>query len=335
MTGVQMVTVEGDEDGLRLDRWFKTKFPDVTHGRLQKLLRTGQIRIDGGRVKSNHRLESGQQIRIPPIGPAEEGARRDPKPRVVPSISDEDSDAIQASVLFKDDHLLAINKPAGLAVQGGSKLSRHVDGMLDALRFGSKERPRLVHRLDKDTSGVLLLARTAKVAATLTAAFRTSDMQKVYWAVVRGVPVPRHGYIDQPLRKEKVHQGERVVASTVGQRALTNYRTIEAAGRRAAWLELMPETGRTHQLRVHTAAIGNPILGDGKYGGAEAFLDTDAIAPQIHLHARALKFPHPSGSGVLFQVIAPLPDHMIATWKFFGFDVEDLKAIPFQSDYSQ
>lgn len=331
MSGVQTIIVEGDEDGVRLDRWFKNKFPDVTHGRLQKLLRTGQIRIDGGRVKANHRLAPGQQVRIPPIN-TNDAPKREAKAKPIAELSDADAAEIKSTVLFKDDHLIAINKPAGLAVQGGSKLNRHVDGMLDALRFGSDERPRLVHRLDKDTSGVLLLARTAKVAATLTAAFRTSDMQKVYWAAVKGVPVPRHGYIDQPLRKEKVHQGERVVTSPVGLRAVTNYRTIEAAGRRAAWLELMPETGRTHQLRVHTAAIGNPILGDGKYGGGEAFLDTDAIASQIHLHARALKFLHPSGSGGAFQVIAPLPPHMLATWRFLGFDQDDLKAIPFQDD---
>ena len=310
---VANLTVAADEDGLRLDRWFRRHYPGLPHGRLEKLLRTGQVRVEGRRAKSNFRLAAGQTIRVPPLGEArptrDEGSAK---------VSPGDARMLAERILYKDDHVIVLDKPAGLAVQGGSGTRRHLDGMLDALRFGA-ERPKLVHRLDRDTSGVLVLARSAGAAAKLAAAFRSRAARKVYWAAVMGTPHPLDGRIDIPLAKETGPGGERVAAGEdKGQRAVTRYRVADRAGKRAAWLVLEPETGRTHQLRVHAQALGTPIVGDGKYGGPDAFLKGGNISPKLHLHARAIRLPHPSGGQI--EVAAPLPPHMAATWKFFGFD---------------
>jgi 23S rRNA pseudouridine955/2504/2580 synthase len=317
MAGVQTFEVASDEADLRLDRWFKRRFPALGHGRLEKLLRTGQVRVDGKRAKSNSRLEAGQQIRVPPLADVdpEEGGRSRSRP-----IPESEAAALRAAVLYRDDDVIAINKPAGLSVQGGKGIERHVDGMLDALRFGSDERPRLVHRLDRDTSGVLLLARTARAASWLAAAFRQKETRKLYWAVVVGVPKLHQGKIDLPLSKLPRPAGERVVADEEGRRAITYYSVLEHVGRRVAWLALMPVTGRTHQLRAHCMAMGTPILGDGKYGGEAAFLPGDEVAAKLHLHARQIEVPRPDGSRI--RVVAPLPPHMRQTWRFFDFDPE-------------
>lgn len=318
MGGVETIAVAPDEAGLRLDRWFRRHFPQVTHGRLEKWLRSGQIRLDGRRVKAGVRLEPGQMIRVPPLGDEKLPALRK---RPSPAVPDAEARALEARVLHRDDHVLVIDKPPGLAVQGGSGTRRHLDAMLDALRFGG-ERPRLVHRLDKDTSGVLVLARTAAAAAALARAFRSREVHKLYWAVVVGVPRPSSGRIDLRLAKKLGRHGERMEPDAeAGLRAVTEFRIIEQAGRRAAWLLLEPLTGRTHQLRVHCAAIGTPILGDGKYGGAEAVLEGDQISRKLHLHARWIEIPHPAG-GVL-AISAPLPEHMRATWRFLGFSEEE------------
>ncbi|MFQ5765223.1 MAG: RluA family pseudouridine synthase [Rhodospirillales bacterium] len=302
-----------DEAGMRVDRWFKRRFPELGHGRLQKWLRTGQVRVDGGRVKAGTRLEEGQAVRVPPVAPPPAAAR----PR--PPVRDADARELKARVLHRDADLIVIDKPPGLAVQGGNKVRRHLDAMLDALRFGATERPRLVHRLDKDTSGVLVLARHGTAARQLTQAFRSKDARKLYWAVVVGVPRPAEGTIDLALAKRGGPGRERVgTAPRDGKQAVTRYRVIDRAGRKAAWVAFEPLTGRTHQLRVHAAALGTPILGDGKYGGREAFLDADGIAPRLHLHARALRIPHPSGG--LVDVAAPLPGHMHRTFGALGFD---------------
>jgi len=317
MSHVQTLEVSGDEAGMRLDKWFKLRFPQLGHGRLQKLLRTGQVRVEGKRVKSGARLDPGQKIRVPPMDTAPANTEK-PKP----VISKADAKDLKGRVLHRDDDVIVINKPSGLAVQGGSGLSRHLDAMLDALRFDAEGRPRLVHRLDKDTSGVLLLARNAAVAKTLTNAFRTKKIRKLYWAVVVGVPYPSDGTIDLALAKLPGRNGERVVPNIPeGKPAQTDYRLVDHAGSKASWMAFEPLTGRTHQLRVHALSLGIPILGDGKYGGREAFLDSGGIAPRLHLHARALRFPHPAG-GVL-EIVAPLPDHMVSTFKKLGFD--DLK----------
>lgn len=319
MGRVVLCEVTTGEAGQRLDRWFRRRFPHVTHARLQKLLRTGQVRIDGRRAKAGQRLETGQVVRVPPLAPAGAEAADIARPRPAPPVSRAESGALQGRVLYRDGDVIVLDKPAGLAVQGGTGTGRHLDAMLDALRFGAAERPRLVHRLDKDTSGILLLARHAQAAARLTAAFRSSAARKLYWAVVVGVPRPSQGRIDMPLAKATGRHGERVVGDEeAGKRAVTLYRIVERAGRTVSWLALEPQTGRTHQLRVHTAALGTPILGDGKYGGKRAFLTGVLPVKRLHLHARAIRIPHPR-SGIL-EVAAPLPAHMAVTWRFFGFD---------------
>jgi 23S rRNA pseudouridine955/2504/2580 synthase len=315
MTGAKTVEVATGEAGLRLDRWFRRHFPDVSHARLEKLLRVGQIRVDGHRVKAGIRLEPGQAVRVPPLG-ENPAAPTSPRPAALRPVAASDARALEARILYRDEAVIALDKPAGLAVQGGTRTPRHLDAMLEALRFGN-ERPRLVHRLDKDTSGVLLLARSAASAAHLTRAFRSKAAHKTYWAVVVGVPGAEQGRIDLPLVKRPGSQGKRVFADREGLRAVTDYRVVERAGPRAAWLELEPITGRTHQLRLHCAVVGTPILGDGKYGGRAAFLPGSAPGRGLHLHARAIAIPHPSG-GIL-EVEAPLPGHMLATWDFFGF----------------
>jgi 23S rRNA pseudouridine955/2504/2580 synthase len=311
--GIETVTVAGDEGSLRLDRWFKRHYPSLAHGRLEKLLRTGQIRVDGKRAKAGDRILPGQEIRIPSLSPAAPAAPALPRP-----VSAADTAMLEAAILHQDARLIALNKPPGLAVQGGTRSERHLDGLLDALRFEQPERPRLVHRLDKDTSGVLVLARDAAAAAFLTRAFRDKTTRKVYWALVAGRPKPAQGRIDLALAKQPGRGGERVRADPAdGKHAVTYYRVIDSAGERASWLALLPVTGRTHQLRAHCAAIGVPILGDVKYGGSASQLGGSFTARRLHLHARELSIPHPAG-GVL-NLSAPLPPDMRQSWEFFGF----------------
>lgn len=317
MSGVQTLTVAPEEAELRLDRWFKRHFPGLGHGRLEKLLRTGQIRLDGRRVGAGDRLAAGQSVRVPPLPP------ETPRPRgETPSLRPSDESFLRRLVLHRDEDVIVINKPPGLAVQGGTGTVRHLDGLLDGLRFGAKERPRLVHRLDKDTSGVLVLARSAAAAAKLAAAFRGKRLRKIYWAVVIGAPKPRQGKIDQSLAKLPGRLGERMAPDEEhGDRAVTFYRTVAHAGERFAWLALEPVTGRTHQLRVHCAFLGTPILGDGKYGGAEAHPAGLPHPRKLQLHARAIALPHPRGGELI--AVAPLPPHMRDTWKFLGFAEAD------------
>ncbi len=318
MSAVQTLAVTEDEAEIRLDRWFHRHFPVVNHGMLEKLLRTGQVRVDGKRAKANQRLESGQQVRVPPLGeaPAEAAPREKPAPKV----SEAEARALREAVLYMDDDVIVLNKPPGLAVQGGTGMERHLDAMLDALRFGLEERPRLVHRLDKDTSGALLLGRNALAASRLAASFRSRSARKCYWALVVGVPKHPMGRIDAPLAKMGGGRlGDKVqVDEEEGRRAVTYYRIVEKALKKAAWLEMEPRTGRTHQLRAHCALLGTPIQGDGKYGGQEAYLAGQGLSRKLHLHARAIKVPHPRKGEI--RVIAPLPEHMAASFSFFGFD---------------
>ena len=256
-------------------------------------------------------------IRVPPMSEAPLTGER-----LTPQARPQDEAALRDAVIHRDDHAIVLNKPPGLAVQGGSGTTRHVDGLLDGLRFGSDERPRLVHRLDKDTSGLLLIARTPAAATFFTRAFRDKTTRKTYWAIVAGLPEMRQGKIDLALAKRSVAKGlkgggERVRAADDGKDAVTYYRVIDTAGDRASWLALRPLTGRTHQLRAHCAAIGTPILGDGKYGGAAAHIPGGAAAHRLHLHARELEIPHPAG--FTLKVTAPLPPHMQRMWEFLGF----------------
>ncbi len=317
MSGVQTITVDGGDDGVRLDRWFKKYFPNVTHGRLQKWLRTGQVRVDGGRAKTGNRVHQGQTIRVPPVHDRDSPPGRPKRPaRLDPHRTDD----LRQRVLYRDHDMLIIDKPPGLAVQGGSKTAEHLDAYLDELRFDGNERPRLVHRLDKDTSGTLVLARTGKAARWLTAAFRGRETRKLYWAVVTGEPSPSEGLIDTYLDKRRAGGVEKVtvVDKGDGQRAQSVYREIARSGRVAAWLAMEPLTGRTHQLRVHAAdVLGTPILGDGKYGGPSAFIEGDGVSRQLHLHARGIRIPQRNGRAV--EAFAPLPLHMAETFGFLGF----------------
>lgn len=323
MNHVQTIPVAPEDAEIRLDRWFKRHFPGLGHGKLEKLLRTGQVRLNGKRAEAGDRVAPGQQIRIPPLGDL-----TTPAPRPTATPRPHDQAMVRAAVLYRDADVIVINKPAGLAVQGGTGTDRHLDALLDGLRYESAERPRLVHRLDKDTSGVLVLARSAGAAAKLAEAFRGKAVRKVYWAAVVGLPAPRRGKIDQPLAKLPGRAGERVVPDEdEGKRAITFYRTVTNAGGKISWVALYPVTGRTHQLRAHCALLGTPILGDGKYGGAAAHPTGLAHSRELHLHARALSLPHPRG-GIL-TVVAPLPPHMKDTWAFLGFAEAD-EADPFK-----
>lgn len=327
MSAVKVVAVADEEDGVRLDKWLKNKVPGLGQGQIEKALRKGQIRVDGARAKSNQRLEAGQSVRIPPMEVAEVVEDKPRRPKAGPSSAD--LAELKSMVIYKDQDVIVLNKPAGLAVQGGTGTQKHIDGMLDGLRFEAKERPRLVHRLDKDTSGILVIARSAKVAAILGEAFRSKEARKLYWAICVGQPKPRDGKINLALSKLPGKAGEKMMPDIEnGKRAVSFYRVFETAGKRASWVGLEPRTGRTHQLRVHCNEIGHPILGDGKYGGQEAFLQGEGVSRKLHLHARAISLPHPSGKGTI-EVRADLPDHMIASWKFFDFNLENEEADQF------
>ena len=311
-----VLTVTDDEADIRLDRWIRRHFPGLPQSAIQKLCRTGQVRVDGCRAETATRLVPGQTIRVPPM-PARPTAPKHPEPDA------EAARDLQKLVLYRDDLVIVLNKPAGLPVQGGPGITRHLDGLLDALRFGA-ERPRLVHRLDRDTSGVLLLARTPGTAAKLAAAFRGRDIEKTYWAVVARRPIPPEGRIDLPLRRIGGARGERTAPAErhdpEAARAITEFRTLDHAGK-LAWLELSSLTGRTHQLRVHCVAIGAPILGDLKYAEPDqngAFAATvSGLSSTLHLHARALRLPHPAGGTLVVE--ADLPPHMAETFRTLGF----------------
>jgi 23S rRNA pseudouridine955/2504/2580 synthase len=326
MTAALGRTVAPEDAEMRLDRWFRREFPDLTHGRLEKLLRTGQVRVDGRRAKAGQRLQAGQIVRVPPMPAA--APRRPPETPAPAAPGAAEAEALRDRVLYRDDTVIAIDKPAGLAVQGGTGQRRHLDAMLDALRFGAAERPRLVHRLDRDTSGVLLLARSAAAARKLTEAFRGKAARKVYWALVIGTPPREVGRIDLPLAKGGGVGREKVGAAAGGQPAVTLYRAVATrrvgGGASLTWLVLMPLTGRTHQLRAHCAALGAPILGDGKYGGRAAFpaLPAEAgTAPpeRLALHARELALPHPE-DGTTLRVTCPLPPPLAALWRRLDLD---------------
>jgi 23S rRNA pseudouridine955/2504/2580 synthase len=324
MSAVEQIRVEPDEAGLRLDRWFKLHYPGLGFGHLQKLLRSGQVRIDGGRAKSDSRVEPGQMIRIPPMGA--DSARLRVAPLTANTIRDRhDGDVLSQMLIYEDEKVFVFNKPAGLAVQGGSGVSRHVDKMLEAWRSKKGEKPRLVHRLDRDTSGILVVARTRGAAVSLTKAFRERDTQKHYWALLKGVPVPHEGRISTYLVKEPTPDGDRVRVAKHGDEgadhALSHYRVIDQVAQNFAWVEMQPHTGRTHQLRVHALHIGHPILGDPKYFEHDTNWDfPGGVQNKLHLHARRIVIPHPNGGGRLIDQIAPLPPHMVQTWNLFGFD---------------
>jgi 23S rRNA pseudouridine955/2504/2580 synthase len=352
MATLETRTVETDEAGMRLDRWFKSHYPELSFGHLQKLLRSGQIRVDGGRVKTNARLAAGQAVRVPPLGqggltgilretkpdseddrdelPPSKGEKPQargldaPERGAKPKRPSSDAEALRAMILYEDDEVFVFNKPQGLAVQGGSGLTRHVDAMLESLRDRKAQKPRLVHRLDRDTTGVLVVARTRLAAQKLAASFRTRSTRKIYWALVVGVPKPHQGKISTWLAKEGTPDGDRMRVAKHGtdnsSHAISLYSVIETAAQKFSWLSMRPVTGRTHQLRAHAAHIGHPIIGDPKYFEAEESWDfPGGLQKKLHLHARRIVMPHPSNGGTL-DVTAPLPPHMQQSWNLLGFD---------------
>ncbi len=354
MSGVQQKTVTADEAGMRLDRWFRLHYPDLAFGHLQKILRGGQVRVDGKRAKGDTRIEPGQQIRIPPLGqtsaPREASADRpmseapsSASPKTVSSRRqpgeagysrggeqrEGDAAFLRDLILYEDSDVFVFNKPFGLAVQGGSGLTRHIDGMLPALASPRGDIPRLVHRLDRDTTGVLVVARTRKAAADLGAAFRARSTKKIYWALCAGVPKVKQGRISSFLAKGEDEHGDQkmkvVRQSREASHALTYYAVVDQSAQKLSWLSLRPVTGRTHQLRVHTADIGCPIVGDPKYFNVENWELPGGIQKRLHLHARRIVMPLPSGKTL--DVSAPLPQHMQQSWNLLGLDAKQYDPI--------
>ena len=336
---VALIDVSEDEAGMRLDRWFHRRFPRLPQAHLNKIVRKGEVRVAGKRAEISTRLEAGQSVRVPPLNLTPEAAPNAPRPP-----SPRDAAEIRAMVLFEDRDVLVLDKPYGLAVQGGSGTKRHIDGMLAALADRNGERPVLVHRLDRDTAGVLLVAKSRKAAADLGAVFRSRGARKIYWALVEGVPKPAQGRISLFLAKGEAmgeergpRKGDRADIERMrvarhgdpeAQHSLTLYAVVDKVAPRLAWLSMRPITGRTHQLRAHCEAIGHPIIGDPKYNRREARDPARAdplravppgLEPKLHLLARRLVLPHPRGGTI--DVTAPLPDHMKKAFDMFGFDV--------------
>ena len=317
MSAVKTITVRDADAQTRVDRWFKRHYPGLPFSRVNKLLRTGQVRVDGKRAKANQRLQPGQEIRVPPL--PEDATEPEASGRRTPEHDPAWVRALRDAMIHCDDWVLALNKPPGIASQGGTQVRTSVDGLSDALHFGAPARPRLVHRLDKDTSGVLLLGRSAEAANRLTRTFRAQDTQKIYWALTAGVPEPSAGRIARPLGKRKRGGGEKMGETPDGKPAVTAYRVVGTPRRGIAWVALSPLTGRTHQLRAHLALAGTPILGDGKYGGRAAFPDAPPVRA-LHLHARRIALPHPD-DGTTLRLTAELPDHMAQTFAALALDV--------------
>lgn len=321
--GVEIKRVEEGESGMRLDRWFKVHYPGLAFGYLQKLLRSGQIRVDGRRVKTDIRLVIGQSIRVPFLS-VDNKKNLSVTDKI---IHDQDKLAIlEKMLLYKDPKIFVLNKPAGLAVQGGSGLTCHIDGMLEVWRNKKGEKPRLVHRLDRETSGVLIIARSRGAAQALTAAFRARETKKTYWALVRGVPRKKQDKISTWMVKETTAQGDKMRVCEHGEpdsnHAVSYYRVLDTRGRALSWLEMEPYTGRTHQLRVHAAYMDHPIIGDSKYFFSDNNWELPGgIQNRLHLHARRIRIPHPSG-GIL-DIIAPLPPHMVQSFNLLAFNEND------------
>ena len=312
-----IIKVSANDDGMRLDKWFKKNRPEISYVLVQKLLRKGAIKLDGKKAKGEKKITKGQEIRIPDI---DDLAPK--KEKKNPATEQDAKNNLIKNIIYEDKNIFAINKPPGLPSQGGTKVKISVDDMLEYLQEG--EKPKLVHRIDKDTSGVMLLAKNKQAAQKMTAGFKDKDFKKIYWAVVVGTPDRKEGIIDLPiLAKSSDGKIEKSIIDDDGKKSITYYKVIESAAKELSWVAMMPVTGRMHQLRVHMEAIGHPILGDGKYGGREAFID--GLSKKMHLHARSIMSPFFS-KGI---ITAPIPKHMKDTFKLFGFD-ENIEENPFE-----
>ena len=320
MAGVQTVKVTADENGMRVDRFFEARFPGLSFSHIQRIIRKGEVRVDGKRTQPKNRLEAGQSVRIPPL------QIEAPKPRENAPAEQKDRAFLKSIMLFEDDDVFVFNKPEGLAVQGGSGTKRHIDGMLSALQGLGRDaqRPRLVHRLDKDTAGCLLVAKTRFAAAALAKTFRSRSARKIYWALVAGVPKPKQGRVSTYLAKQEVEEDSYMRIAKHGDKdamhAVTYYAVVETAAQKLAWISLKPVTGRTHQLRAHMAHVGNPIVGDPKYFNIENWEFPGGMQNKLHLLARRIAVPHPRGGTI--DVTAPLPAHMQQSWNLLGFDAK-------------
>ena len=325
MPDARIFTVSEDDDGIRLDRWFKRYMPEVSFNLVSRWARTGQLRLAGKRAVPGDRIEAGQEIRIPPAQAVPARTGRPQRRRE--ALTEEETELVRDMVIHEDSSAFVLNKPPGLATQGGTKTTQHLDRLLDGLADDGG-RPKLVHRLDKDTSGALLVAKTARSAGHFAKAFSGRTAKKIYWAIIVGVPSPDEGLIDLPLAKQPGTGGEKMhVDRDNGLPAKTKFRTVDRAGNRAAWVELQPLTGRTHQLRAHMAALGHPIVGDAKYGGSEAFL-TGGISRKLHLHARRIRIDAPDGGKI--DVTAELPAHFAESLAMLGFDPLAGDSLPLQ-----
>ena len=307
MSGVKTIKIKSEDDGIRLNRWFLREYPSLTLGRLQKLLRTKQIKVDGKRAETSTRLSTGQELRLPPLDEQKAVKKED-------VLKQNDVDYILSMVIYKDDNMIVLNKPSGLAVQGGTGTKHHIDGLLEALKFEKNEKPRLVHRIDKDTSGILLLARNRKFADILTKAFREHTLQKTYLALVRGCPDIYEGVINHSL--EKI--GERMQVVTDGQKALTEYKVLDNAGKKFALIEAKPLTGRTHQIRVHMESMNTPILGDNKYFGKER-VRLKEVVDKLYLHAYKIDLSAVYAKKLIIH--ADLPQYFTDACHFFGLEI--------------
>ncbi len=317
MKEVILRTVSNADGIQRIDRWFKKHYPALSHIQLQKLLRSGQVRLDGKRVEASERVHPGMVVRVPPLPDAKPHTPGHDKKKA--TVSDRLVKDLMSRILYRDDDVIVLNKPFGLAVQGGTGTTQHLDGALDALRFGSDERPRLVHRLDRDTAGVLILARHQAAARNLASSFAKHNLRKYYWAVTLGVPKLKQGKVDAALAKSEGSYEKMEFNEEDGKDAITYYKVVQTADKTAAWMALWPVTGRTHQLRAHMALLGTPMIGDPKYGEKDEL----GLPKKLHLFARRLIIPHPGNKRKMIDAVAPIPEHFKPAWDYFGFQGDD------------